>query len=1464
MAHTTPQPPATTGATPPPPPPADGIPPERQFVHLHLHTEYSLLDGGNRIDRLVDRVKELGMTAVGMTDHGNIHGAVAFYTACRDRGIKPILGVEAYVAPGDRRDRTYTGVADGGYHLVLLAENDTGWQNLLYLCSEAYLTGFYFKPRIDRELLARHSAGLIAINGHLGSEIGEHLLAFERTRDPKWWDKAVESARWHAAAFGPGAPERTDQQSPRAPGPAGPVAVAPSPPRFYIELQHHVPEQNVINPHLVRLARELGLPLVADNDAHFLRAEDHDAHDTLICISMGKAKQDPDRLRYTPELYVKSPAQMRALFESDAFGPAGAEACDNTVRIAERCHVTLPLGANHAPMVRVRRRGSGTSPSLGSLEATAPQSLEAAGLPHWSEPRFARDLTAWYRDYSEQFEVLPFRLDDAADEAHRAAQLAAAKHECDTALRLLAEAGLVWRYGPGITAPAPGGPHAATPAAEIRARLDRELSILCDKNIAAYFLIVWDFVSWGRSQGIPALARGSGVGTMVGYVLGLSNACPVRYGLLFERFTDPDRSEYPDIDIDLCQDGRARVLGHVRAKYGHVAQIITFGTLKARAAVRDVGRVHGLPLPDTDRLAKLIPEQLGMTLDDALAQEPDLRKLYDADDRVRAVVDTARILEGQARHASVHAAGVIVATRPLHEVVPLYKQSGAGEHEIVTQWDGPTCEKMGLLKMDFLGLRTLTVIERCRQMIRAGLPEQAIWAAVGRGAEYPGHAAASQDGRAPGAPPAAPGAPEQLDTSTPHPLDLDRLCFSDQRVFELFRRGDTTGVFQFESPGMRRLLQDMRPDRLEDLIAANALFRPGPMDLIPDYNRRKHAQDAVPTVHPIVDSFTAETYGVMVYQEQVMQIVHGLGGIKLRDAYSLIKNISKKKHDKIEKERPTFVAGAQQQGLTKAQAEDLFELILKFAGYGFNKSHSTGYAIVAYQTAYLKTYFPNQYLAAFLTYESQASKVSDWTPYLEDCKKTRFADLDGAPPHQGVEVRPPDVNLSQADFAVVFEPGEPRTARHGHIRFGLKGIKGVGDKAIESIVRERDGGTPAARGTPKPFSSLFDFCERVLSGQPATGSGGAVLNKATLEALIKSGAMDSLHGRAARSAMTASLEAAVGAAQKAAADKAAGQGGLFGLGAPPAGAPAPPAEIHLAKAAAWTELETLAKEKEALGFYVSSHPLQRWAAWSGIFRTAQLADLPQAKQDQRVVVPALVQSVRTLIVKSGRSAGQKMAIVTFEDLTGSVEAVLFSDCYLQFDQLLRPDEMVFVLGRVDHSRAGGRGADRAPADAQPQEAKPQIVVERIVPIDGVPLSPGRLRLVFDSARLNGGGAAALARARALLDGAPAAPPPGQSLAPGGAPGSAGDPGPAVVPVPDLLPPAFPLQLVVDTGTDYVVLEPDRALRLTLSPDVGAELVELLGPTAVRVIGGLAVEVPGSRPERPWARRKPELAASGRR
>ncbi|MEM6393208.1 MAG: DNA polymerase III subunit alpha [Planctomycetota bacterium] len=1160
---------------------------DRPFVHLHLHSMYSLLDGGNRLDKLVARVKELGMDAVAVTDHGNLHGAAEFYRKAKAADIKPILGIEAYVAPdtngraSDRRDKTFTGVSDGGFHLVLLAENQTGWSNLLKLSSDAFIEGFYFKPRMDKTTLAEWSDGLIAINGHLGSSIAHHLVQYHHSKDPTHYRAAKAEAEWHRDLFG------TNKQGE---------------PRFYLELQRHGESlQHEINPHIASLANELDIPLVCDNDAHFLTADDWDAHDSLCCISMGKVKHDESRLHYPKDLYVKSPQEMW-----DAFGDDHPEALLNTKRIADRCNVELDFEANHAPVVKIVKRG------------------EASLGPHTT------GSTEWFKAFCAQYELIPFDSENDTDSAEQLAE------QCDTALRELCEAGLIWRYGEaGVTEP-------------IQARLDRELKVLKDKSISAYFLIVWDFVNYARQEGIPSLARGSGVGTMVGYVLGLSNACPVHYGLLFERFTDPDRSEYPDIDIDMCQDGRQQVIEYVRQKYGHVAQIITFGTLKARAAIRDVGRVLDIPLGEVDKTCKLVPETLGMTLDKALEIEPDLKQVYDDLPAHRNMIDTARRLEGLARHAGVHAAGVIVATQPLDNIVPLYKPPG-NDAPVVTQWDGPTCEEVGLLKMDFLGLRTLSIIERAKQLIAASLDRDTIKAAV-----------KPADGIAPD-----------------DPLDLERLQYDDPRVLALFSRGETAGVFQFESGGMRSLLMAMKPDRLEDLIAANALYRPGPMELIPNYNNRKHGKEPTPKSHAIVEKFTDETHGIMVYQEQVMQIVHELGGIPLRQAYTLIKAISKKKSKVINANRAEFITGSGKQGLAKKDAEELFDLILKFAGYGFNKSHSTGYAIVAYQTAYLKTHFPLHYMAAVLTYESvNTDKVVE---YIDECKKLMVPNG-----QRGVEVRPPEINLSDIAFTVVYGPDEERTPTAGHIRFGLSAVKGVGEKAIRAVIeaREKDG----------PYVGLYDFCERVDL---------RAVNRATIEALIKCGAFDEVHGADKRSALAEALDAAMKAGQRAAADRQSGQFSMFG-GAPEAGSgeAAPKEQVQLPNTEPWDTAEQLKHEKEVLGFYVSSHPLEEHRDRITRFSTVSVGDCAGLPANTPVIVGGMLSRVRPTFVKNGRSAGQKMAMLTLEDGKDKIDAVCFADTYATCYTHLELDEVVLLKGKIDRRRE-----------------EPNVIVDQVIPVE---------------------------------------------------------------------------------------------------------------------------------------------------
>lgn len=1181
-----------------------------KFSHLHVHSQYSLLDGACRTKDLPKRAKELGMDSIAISDHGCMFGIVEFYKACVGEGVKPIIGIEAYMAPGDRTNKVYTGKKDGGYHILMLAENMEGYANLLKLASTAYVDGFYYKPRIDKDILRQHSKGIIATSACLGGEIPTALTDSDKK-------KAKIIAEEYLDIF--------DQD------------------RFFIELQSHIPEQAAINPELADLADRLGIGTVATNDVHFLLPDDYVAHDALCCISTNKLLTEESRMKYPTELYLKTPQEMR---EAGVGISKWEEACDNSVRIAEMCDVEVDFSANHAPVVKLEI----------DKRVTAIKAKDEAKRVRKYESEHKPGSSKWFGEFSSHYKLHPF------DEENDTETTEDLKVQCDIALRQLVEAGAVWRYGPdGITE-------------EIRERMDRELKILADKLISAYFLIVWDFVNHARANGIPCNARGSGVGTMVGYCLGLSNACPVHYGLLFERFTDPERTEYPDIDIDICQNGRAEIINFVREKYGHVAQIITFGTLKARAVVRDIGRVMDIPLDEVDKLAKLIPADLGMTLGKALEVEPDLKNLYNDNPRIHKLMDIGQRLEGLARHASVHAAGVILATQPLDNIVPLYKDSrskGALDSkgniipELITQWDGPTCEAVGLLKMDFLGLRTLSIIERAKDLVIETLDVEAqkktILGKFGAGAKpdtVREFGAKSVD--------------DEFD-----PMDLERLKFEDQNVMDLFRRGETAGVFQFESGGMRSLLIGMQPDRLEDLIAANALFRPGPMELIPDYNDRKNGRTEVPKVHPVVDKFTAETYGVLVYQEQIMQILNDLGDIPLRDAYSIIKAISKKKVSVIDAARAEFIIGAGKKDMPKEGADALFELILKFAGYGFNKSHSTGYAIVAYQTAFLKTYFPVHYMAALLTYESVS--MEKVTEYIEACRKVKFPDG-----HAGIEVKPPDVNLSVKDFTVVYGATEPRTPNHGHIRFGMGGVKGVGAKAIEAIVeaRKKDG----------MFTSLFNFCERVPNG---------LVNKGVVEALVKCGAFDSVHTPEERAGMLAAVETAMSrGAQEA--NLRSSDDFLFGAVASEAQGSEDSVEDEpsLPVARPFEPHEMLKQEKAMLGFYVSSHPLDEWKEDVARFSNASLTDAHTLRADTTCTVGGMLSSVRITVVKNGRSAGQKMAMITIEDHGGTLDGVIFSKSYAEYQHLLVADSIVLLEGKIDRRRE-----------------EPNLIIEKVIPIE---------------------------------------------------------------------------------------------------------------------------------------------------
>ena len=1041
------------------------------FVHLHVHTEYSLLDGACRIDDLVAAAKQQDAEALAITDHGNLHGVIGFYGTCTRVGLKPIIGYEAYVAPARRQDRqTLPGSLDAGHHLILLAEDARGYQNLLRLATTASLDGFYYRPRIDRECLAEFSDGLIGLSSCLQGEVPRQLLAGDT-------DAARRTVATYREILGPD--------------------------RFYIEIQDHgIDEERRVRPLLIALAREMGASLVATNDVHYIHADDTRAHDALLCINTGKMLSDTNRMRYRErEFHLKTYEEMQARF-SDV-----PEALSNTLEVARRCNLALEFGQHHAPVFPTP---SGETP--------------------------------------------------------------------ETMLRRLCEEGLGHRYGRVTKV--------------LRERLEHELKIIEAKKFSSYFLIVWDFVRYAKERGIPCGARGSGVGCMVAYLLGLSTVDPVAYGLLFERFMDPSRNEMPDLDIDICQDGRRDLIRYVRGRYGeaNVAQIITFGTMAARAAVRDVGRVLNIPLPEVDRIAKKIPLALGMTLDLAMSRESDLREMYQNEPQVRDLLDIAKRLEGVARHASVHAAGVVIADRPLVNYVPLCRVSD----DITTQWDMKAVAEIGLLKMDFLGLRTLSTMQRAVDLVKTH-----------RGVD----------------------------------VDLDTVPMDDPKVYEVFQRGETRGVFQFESAGMRDLLQKLKPDKLDDLIAANALYRPGPMVMIGDFLDRRHGRAVPEYPHPALKEILGETYGIMAYQEQVMRIVNRLGDIPLERAYKLIKAISKRNDDIINAEEDAFLAGCHRHRLDKTLSERIWELITHFGGYGFNKSHSARYAQIAYQTAYLKAHYPVEFMAALLTYEmGDSDKLAE---YMDECRRMEIA------------VAPPDVNESGADFTVVGD----------RIRFGLAAVKGVGERAVEAIV--------AARQKVGRFESLFAFAENADLG---------AVNRTVVESLIKCGAFDSTGAR--RSQLAAVLDKALSAGGQAQDDSRKGPMNFLDAFA----AQAPADDVALPDIPEWPEDKLSKCEKESLGLYVSHHPLGQYEKTLRHFATAFSGDLGQLAHDAQVILGGLIKSVRMLITRTGRNAGSKMVIFDLEDLAGTVSCVVFPREYQALQDVIQPDRVVFVRGQVDRKR----------------------------------------------------------------------------------------------------------------------------------------------------------------------------------
>jgi len=1060
------------------------------FVHLHLHTKYSLLDSTCRIPELMEKAHACKMPAIAMTDHGNLYGAVDFYKAAMDKGIKPIIGCEVYVAPGDRREKKAANAREAAYHLVLLAKDETGYRNLIKLVSEAHLTGFYYKPRIDKELLRQHAKGLIGLSSCLKGEVPSRIVEGQL-------GLARAAADEYRHIFEPG--------------------------DYYLELQDNgLAEQRDTNRALIALARELRLPVVATNDVHYIEHEHWEAHDVLLCLQTQSLLADEKRMRYgSDQFYFRTPEEMRALFAETP------EAIANTIAIAEKCSLKLEFGKLRFPIYH------------------PPEGLTR-----------------------EQY------------------------------LRQLVEEGLRQRYGTRAT------------DREIVQRVEHELRIIEKQGFVSYFLIVWDFVHYAKSRGIPVgPGRGSAAGSMVAYALGITDIDPLRYGLFFERFLNPERVTPPDIDMDFCYNRRNEVIQYVREKYGadHVAQIITFGTLGAKMVVRDVGRVFGLSYADCERIAKMIPPALDMTLEKALEMTPELKQAYETEETTRRVIDLGRMLEGLPRNASTHAAGVVIGAEPLTELVPLAR--GTNAEDIVTQFSMNPLGELGLLKMDFLGLKTLTVIQDALDLI---------------------------------------------EKTTGQRIDISALPLDDPKTFELLRKANTIGVFQLESPGMRDLSRRIGVDSIDVIIALIALFRPGPMALIDDYINRKHKKVRIEYDHPLLEPILKETFGVFVYQEQVMQAASALAGYSLGAADVLRRAMSKKKPEEMEKQRDIFVRGCREKNnISKETAEKIFGVLEKFARYGFNKSHSAAYAIVAYRTAWLKANYPVEFMAALLSNElANTDKIQQ---FVAEARR------------MGIEVLPPDINASDVRF----------TVENGKIRFGLAAIKNVGEIAVREIINVRTAGGP--------FSSFGEFCERI---DPR------VVNRKVMESLVKCGAFDSLNP--SRAELFAEIDYQMSRASSLQRDRERGQAALFDV-----------APVNVRRAAntqtpavAWTQAQLLAFEKELLGFYVSGHPLSRHAEILRRYELASTTQIAQLADGQATRIGGIISK---LVTRTTKKDSRPMALLTLEDLDGSVEVLVFPEVYARSVLLLKPDAAVFICGTVNR-----------------REETPKIVAEQIIPLEDVP------------------------------------------------------------------------------------------------------------------------------------------------
>jgi len=1104
-----------------------------EFTHLHLHTEYSLLDGACDVTKLVDRVAELGQTSVAMTDHGNIYGAVHFFDAAKAKGVKPILGCELYICKHE--DHRAPGDGDENNHLLVLAQNEEGYRNLIRITSEASLHGFYRKPRVSKRYLAEHAEGLIGFSGCLSGELCEELVAGR-------YEKAKSVAQQYEDIFGKG--------------------------NFFLEIQDQgLQDEKKIHEALFRLERELNIPLVATNDSHYLCGEDSHAHDVMLCVQTGAKVHDKERFRFdSDQFFVKSADEMLVMFKD------APDVLKRTQEIAERCNLKLAKVDNPFP------------------EFAVPD---------------GHTIDSYFEEVCRE----------------------GFKKRLDTSIAHLASRGVL-----------------RASLEQYQARLDFEIGIIKQMKYSGYFLIVWDFIKYARDHGIPVgPGRGSATGSLVAYTMEITNVDPLQNSLLFERFLNPERVTMPDVDVDFCQNRRGEVIEYVTRKYGReqVAQIITFNTMAAKAAIKDCGRALDMPYGDVDRIAKLVPMTVGMTLERALEDVPELRKAYDGDPVTKELIDTAKKLEGLVRGAGVHASAVVIAPRPLTELVPLNKTKN---DEIVTAYDMKSVEKMGLLKMDFLGLATLTVIDDCLKLIEKS-----------RGLK----------------------------------LDIDAIPPDDEATFRrVFHSALTSGIFQFESSGMRDILRRYKPDSVEELTALNALYRPGPMSMIDDFVERKWGRRNVEYMLPEIEPMLKETLGVIVYQEQVMQIANVLSSYSLGEADLLRRAMGKKDPKEMAKQRDRFMSGAAALGHPKSTVGEIFDQMEKFSGYGFNKSHSAAYSLVAYQTAYLKTHYPVEFMAALLT--SETSKPENVVKYIGECKE------------MGIRVEPPDVQDSGAQFTPLVTPeGES-------IRFGLAAVKNVGGNAIESILKARAdvGGR---------FKSLWEFCEKVDL---------RVMNSRVIQSLIKAGALDSMGPRAA---LFKAVDKAMERAVKAQKDAAQGQHGLFGLfnEQPAHGRDAD----ELPRTPEWEEGERLANEKEVLGFFVSGHPLDKYAEklrnLTGVISTAEaLERKPPEKRWGAQADPAdeiqLAGMILGLKVQKTKRDQKLYAQAALEDATGKIELVCFPRDYERLAEQLKIEAPVLVRGTLTGD----------------EDAAPKIAVSAIVALEGVQVrlpSGVRIRVNLDRA-----------------------------------------------------------------------------------------------------------------------------------